>query len=113
MRNDNPGSALHFREALRLNPQVAEVRLYLAIALARQGLIEEPLEHHRAACKLNRELDLAPELLDLISVNLAKAGRFPEAAQAARKALAGAQRLGNQELARELAERIEDYDRRR
>jgi tetratricopeptide (TPR) repeat protein len=113
LHNDLAASAEQFREAVRLNPQVAEVRLYLAIALARQGLTEEPLAEYRAACRLKPELDQTPDLHDLLSLNLAKAGRFQEAVQEARKALAAATRLGNQAMAQKLAARIQTYEGKR
>jgi tetratricopeptide (TPR) repeat protein len=113
LRNDPAASARHFRAALQLDPGIAELRMYLAVALARQGLIDEPIKEYRAACALKPELGQTPELHDLLSANLAKAQRWSEAAEEARQALAAATRLGNQGLVEELTERIREYEGRR
>ncbi len=112
-QGDAKNSAKHFREAVRLQPGVGELRYYLAMALVCDGLIEEPIEQYAKAYELKPDFDRLPEFNDLLSLNLAKAGRFAEAAASARKAVAYAKKLGREELARELESRIQSYESQR
>jgi tetratricopeptide (TPR) repeat protein len=109
MTGDAKASSDHLREAIRLDPTLPEAQYYLAVALARQGLVDEPRLHFQEACRLRPALEGFPEVYDLLSQNLAKAGKWDQAIKAAREALAGARRLGRADLAAELQRRLETY----
>jgi tetratricopeptide (TPR) repeat protein len=98
-------------KAVALDAKNARAHYFLALALAAQGMIEEPLEHYSVACSLQPAVDKAPELHFLLSRNLAGAGRIAEALRSAQKALELAQARGDTNLVATIQARIEDYRR--
>ena len=92
-----------------LDAKNARAHYFLALAQAAQGMIEQPLQHYSIACSLQPAVDKAPELHYLLSVNLARAGRTPEALSAARKALELAQARGDTNLAGVIKARMVEY----
>jgi tetratricopeptide (TPR) repeat protein len=109
---DYSRSAQHLAAAAKLDPNNAELHFSLAVALAHQGLIEEPTDHYRKAVALRPELDNLPQLHDLLAVNYARAGRFREAVLSAEKAFASANAAGRVDLAKEIGRRLEQYKQR-
>jgi tetratricopeptide (TPR) repeat protein len=102
-------SARHFEQALRSDPNLAEVRYYLAIALTRQELLQRASEEHEKACRLKPELRQWPDFYDLMSLALARNARIKEAAGYAQKALVAAKAIGDRERAQALERRLREY----
>ncbi|MGA2030652.1 MAG: tetratricopeptide repeat protein [Thermoguttaceae bacterium] len=96
---------------VRLAPNHAEGHLQLAVALARQGAVDEAAQHFSKAASLQPSLDSSGELHDLLAASYAGAGRFSEALTEARKALDLARAAGKESLARQISARIENYSR--
>jgi tetratricopeptide (TPR) repeat protein len=96
-------------KAAAADPKKAEIQYTLALTLAAQGLIDEPLKAYTLARSLRPDLDTAPQFHDLMSLNYAKAGRYSEAFESAQKSLNLAQAGGQGDLARELRDRLESY----
>jgi tetratricopeptide (TPR) repeat protein len=96
-------------KAVALDAKNARAHYFLALALAAQGMLEEPLKHYSVACSLQLTVDKAPELHFLLSRNLAGAGRLAEALRSAQKALELAQARGDTNLVATIKARIEDY----
>ncbi len=99
----------HFSEVVRLNPKNAPAHYRLAIAMADQQDLAGSLKHYAAAVKLMPKIDTSPRLHDLLSINYARAGRFQEAIQSARKAADLARTAGQETLAQQIERRIELY----
>jgi len=96
-------------KAVALDANNARAHYFLALALAAQGMLEEPLKHYSVACSLQPTVDKAPELHLLLSRNLAGAGRLAEALKSAQKALELAEARGDTNLTATIKARIEDY----
>jgi tetratricopeptide (TPR) repeat protein len=96
-------------KAVALDAKNARAHYFLALALAAQGMLEEPLKHYSVACSLQPTVDKAPEFHFLLSRNLAGAGRLAEALRSAQKALELAQARGDTNLVATIKARIEDY----
>ncbi len=99
-------------KAVALMPNHAQAHYLLAMSLAAQGQIEEPLRQYALACSLKTNVDAAPDLHFLLAVNYETAGRIKEALQAAEQALKIAQAQGNEAVADSLRDRIEGYRQR-
>jgi len=99
----------HFSEVLRLNPKNAPAHYRLAMAMADQQDLAGSLKHYAAAVQLKPEIDTSPRLHDLLGINYARAGRFQEAIQSARKAADLARAAGQETLAQQIEQRIELY----
>jgi tetratricopeptide (TPR) repeat protein len=104
-----PEAAGVLRKAVALDAKNARAHYFLALALAAQGMLEEPLKHYSIACSLQPAVDKAPELHFLLSGNLAGAGRIPEALKSAQRALDLAQARDDTNLVATIKARIEDY----
>jgi len=96
-------------KAVALDANNARAHYFLALALAAQGMLEEPLKHYSVACSLQPTVDKAPELHFLLSRNLAGAGRLAEALRSAQKALELAEARGDTNLVATIKAKIEDY----
>ena len=94
---------------MALDAKNARAHYFLALAQAAQGMLEEPLKHYSIACSLQPAVDKAPELHFLLSRNLARAGRIPEALRSAQKALELAKARGDTNLVATIKARMEDY----
>ncbi len=97
----------HLERAARLQPEVAHVRKNLGLALATRGRYLEAVPHLEEGVRLSGGQD--PTMLDLLSRVYAKAGRLPEALQAAHRALEVAARQNNQRLVEALKTQIQAY----
>jgi tetratricopeptide (TPR) repeat protein len=96
-------------EIIRITPDNAEVHYMLANALAATGKLDEAIRHYSKAIQLKPEIDTSARLHDLLAMNYARAGRFQEAVQSARKAADLARAAGAEELAQQIERRIELY----
>jgi tetratricopeptide (TPR) repeat protein len=77
-------AAVHFAEAVRLNPGFAEAQSNFGNALAAQGRYDQAIEHYRAALAIKPDLQ---EALIGTGGSLVRAGRAAEAVAAYREAL--------------------------
>jgi len=102
-------ASAHLSEAARLDPNNAKLHYDLAVSLAIQGKIDEPVEHYSKAVSLNPDVDRSALLHDILGMNYAKAGRFREAFFSAQRALKLARAVGDTQLAAEIEQRIELY----
>ncbi len=75
-RGDLDGAILHYRAALRLNPQYCLAHSNLGNALVNIGKLDQAIRHYREALRLNPEFVLAQNSL---GVALAKKGSLEEA----------------------------------
>jgi Flp pilus assembly protein TadD len=98
----------HLQKAVELNPVVAAAQKNLGLALATKGRFEEATHHLEQAVKRSGGRD--PEVLDMLSRAYAELGRFPEAVQIERQALAIASQQKNYPLAEALKARIAQYE---
>ncbi len=99
-------------KAVDLAPRKPELHYALALALAGQGMIEEPVRHYSIALSLESQIDIVPQYHLLMSVNYEKAGQFQQALASAQKALYLAQTGGDASLVRALQEHIEALRRK-
>jgi tetratricopeptide (TPR) repeat protein len=109
LAEDYPASAQSLAEAVRLKLEDPELRFSLAVALAHQGFIEEPLEQYLKAVALSPQMGRLPQLYDLLGANCAKAGRYAEAIDFAEKALRRARDANRADLAAEFGRRLAAY----
>jgi Tfp pilus assembly protein PilF len=106
----------HHREALRLRPDWPEALNNLAWILA-----THPEAQHRNGAEATRLAARAVELtnqqdagkLDTLAAAYAEAGRFAEAVETARRAMAAAMSAGQKELAGQIAPRLKLYQDQR
>jgi len=105
-------AARHYREALRLEPAQASLRNNLAWLLATcpDASVRDPAAALRLAEALVAEQPGAQEL-DTLAAAYAAAGRFDEARQAQRRAIAAAEMQGATAAARLFRQRAEAYAR--
>jgi len=108
-KGDLKQAVTHLSEATVLDPNNAKLHYDLALVLAAQGKIDEPLRHYSKAVSLKPEADKSPVFHDILGANYAKAGRFREAILSAQKALNLARAAGDRQLAQEIEQRIELY----
>ena len=85
-------------KAVSLNPKNARAHYLLALALAAQGLIQEPAKQYSTAKSLQPDIDTIPDLHVLMSLNYEKAGQFRAALESAQTALALARATGDAHL---------------
>jgi tetratricopeptide (TPR) repeat protein len=111
-----PEALEHWREALRLNPNFAPAMNLLARVLAassdssqRNGA--EAVELAERAVQLTRGQD--PAYLDTLAAAYAEAGRFPEAVDTARRALALARQQNQDQVLQALNARLRLYEARK
>jgi tetratricopeptide (TPR) repeat protein len=107
-RHDRTDKALvHFREAVRLSPTFAPGYYHLARLLAEEGQTDEAIAAYRRAVELAPG---NPEYSDNLAAAYSGAGRFADAASAARAALAAARTEGRTTLADDIERRIAFYE---
>jgi tetratricopeptide (TPR) repeat protein len=100
----------HLTAAVELDPGYTTARLALAQLQMRQGGARKGLHHLEEAVRRD------PQRADAhvaLAAAYAEAGRFPDAAAVARKALALAEAGRRDDLARQVRQRLDDYERRR
>ncbi len=112
VKGDIPQALQHWREVLHLEPnhipvltQTAWVLSTSPEAAARNGAEGVKFAEHAAQLSAGRD----PGVLDALAAAYAEAGRFSEALETARRALALARQQNNQELAGALNTRIALY----
>lgn len=106
----------HFRLAQRLDPESPFTMNALAWLLATRedsdtGDYDEALQLAKAAAEKTRFSH--PQLLDTLAAAFAAAGEFPNAASAAERAIAIAERSKNTELAGKIRSRLQLYQQRK
>jgi len=99
---------LHLQKAVESKPEAADVRMNLGLALTNKGRFQEAIDHLQEAVRLSGAKN--PTMLDLLGRVYAEVGRFPEAAQAERQALAAATQQNNFGLSAALKTRIALYE---
>jgi len=102
-------SAANLAEAVRLEPEKADFHYQLALALAALGQIGEAITHYSQAVSLEPDIDKSPTLHELLAARYAQAERFREAILYATRALNLARAAGDEQMALEIAGRIEIY----
>jgi len=102
-------AAARLQQATQLAPGKAKARYVLAVALAAQGQIDQPLAQYEKALELDPNVDKSAPLHHFLGINYARAGRFDEALASAEKALSLARAAGASDLARQIEKRIEAY----
>jgi Flp pilus assembly protein TadD len=98
----------HLQKAVESKPDSADVHMNLGHALADKGRHQEAIGHLQEAARLSGGRN--PAVLDLLGRVYAEVGRFPEAAQAERQALAAASQQSNIGLSEALKARITLYE---
>ena len=101
----------HLEEAASLAPKSPEFQFNLGRILAAQKKFSEAIPHLEQAAALSGGED--PFLLELLAGLYSELGRFPEAAQIARRGLSLAERQNNRDLAGTLKARISYYESQR
>lgn len=99
-------SIVHLSEAVRLDPNNPKLHYHLAVTLAARGNINDTIRHYSRAVSLKPDIDRSASLHDLLAVNYARAGYFPEAVLSAEKALSLARAAGQKRLAEKIKQRI-------
>ncbi len=94
-------------KAVSLNPKNARAHYLLALALAAQGLIQEPAKQYSTAKSLQPDIDTIPDLHVLMSLNYEKAGQFRAALESAQTALALARATGDAHLIQLARDRLD------
>ncbi len=105
-KGDIPQAIAAFTKAAEAGPKNAQAHYALALAMASQGMTDEPAKHYGIAQSLQPELDTVPELPNFLSLNQARAGQWAEALKSAERGLALARAAGNQDLAQEIEGRL-------
>lgn len=103
-------AAAHFRKALDAEPSSPILHFNLGRALAASGDTDAGIRHVEEAVRLSGGTHLA--MLDTLSALYAEAGRWFEAADTARRALALATEQQDARSAEELRARLRDYQNR-
>jgi tetratricopeptide (TPR) repeat protein len=105
--------AAQLTEVVRARPNDADAHYLLAMALASQGLIEEPLKHYSKAIALRPGVDTLANLHERLALNYARAGQFDNAIVFAGKAVQLARAQGNGNLASQIEAQIRYYQQGR
>ena len=98
----------HLQKAVELRPDVAGPRKNLGLALATEGRFEEAAPHLEQAVIMSEGRD--PGALDLLGRTYAGLGRFREAVERERQALALAERQKDDKMVEALKARIALYE---
>ncbi|MGB2819417.1 MAG: tetratricopeptide repeat protein [Phycisphaerae bacterium] len=109
LKGDARGAGALLAQAADLAPDNAAIHYRLAVALAAQGQIDEPLGHYTKAVGLDPKIDRSTSLHQFLAANYARAGRFDEAVACANRALAMARAAGKTDLARRIEGQIQLY----
>ena len=97
----------HLERAVSAKPEIAEYQLILARALAAQSRFQEAIPHFEKAVQLSAGSE--PVMLDLLAGAYAELGRFTDAVQTIRRALALAERQGDQRVVEAMKTRLASY----
>jgi len=115
-QGERENAVFHFRAILRAGLGWHEVEFTLARLLAtdsRSGPAEAAEAVRLAEAASDRARNRNPELLDIKAMAYARAGRFDDAAAAARKAIDQARSRNDEKLAEEIARRLGLYESER
>jgi tetratricopeptide (TPR) repeat protein len=97
----------HYREALRIDPNLTEAHNNLGILLLQQGFTHQAIQQFEQALALKPDLAAHTNLAGAY----ARAGRRTEAAKTARAAIALAHAEGNEDLAEALNAALIEMER--
>jgi len=100
----------HLEKAIEYKPDLADAHNNLGVALAISGRYADAVPVLQQAVKLTGANE--PMILELLARMYAETGRFEQAAQTARRALAAASRRNNARMMEMLKARITDYESR-
>ena len=100
----------HLEKAVGINPDSLEFRFNLGRVLAAKHSFAEAIPHFEKAVELSGGQE--PQSLEMLAAMYSEVGRFPEAAQTARRALDLAVRENDDTLAQTLRARVADYESR-
>jgi tetratricopeptide (TPR) repeat protein len=98
----------HLERAVTAKPETSEYQLNLARILAAQSRFEEAIPHFEKAVGIAGGADAA--MLDLLAGAYSEAGRFTDAAQTVRRAIAIAERQNNSQYVETLKARLAYYE---
>jgi tetratricopeptide (TPR) repeat protein len=101
----------HLEKAVAAKPEAFEYQFNLARILAAKSRFQEAIPHFEKAVQLSGGRE--PAMLDLLAGAYSEVGRFAEAAETARRALAIAERQNNGQLVEALKARLAYYESRR
>jgi len=99
----------YLSRVIATDPNHAQAHYKLAIALADQGKIDEPVEHYREAVRIQPNVDTSPVLHYLLGVNYAQARRFEEAISSTERALSLARANGDSAMIEKLQQWMQIY----
>jgi tetratricopeptide (TPR) repeat protein len=102
----------HFEKALQLNPENPKAENNLGVALSLTGKLAEALPHLERAAADSLSGGREPTLLHLLASAYAEAGRYREAAETARRALAAAVEQNQTQLVEGLKAKLALYESR-
>ncbi len=112
----NAEAIAELEELLRFDPDNAQAHGNLGVALLSAGRVDEAIMHAQSAVELSRHTDESGAghndagMLNILAQTYAKAGRYPEAIEAAKMALQRAQSQSNTSLVNELTNELADYE---
>ena len=101
----------HLEKAVTLKPESPEYQSNLGRVMAAKSRFQEAITHFEKAVELSAGGE--PTMLDLLAEAYAQAGRFSDAAQTLRRALAIAEQQDNSQLVQALKARLASYESRR
>jgi len=105
-----------YGKLLEIDPDSAEGNGDLSTALLSEGRVDEAVAHAQKAVELSRHTDDSgeghndPTMLRILAAAYAKAGRYPEAIEAAKMALQRAESQANTPLAAALSKELAAYE---
>jgi Flp pilus assembly protein TadD len=102
----------HLERSVALQPEDPEARASLGVALALNGRLADALPHLERAVAAGLSGEREPTVLDMLARAYAEAGRYREAAEAARRALTAALRQNQTQLSESLKSNLALYESR-
>jgi tetratricopeptide (TPR) repeat protein len=105
-----------YEKLLQIDPDSAEGNGNLSTALLSQGRVDEAIAHAQKAVDLSRHTDDSgeghndPAMLRILATAYAKAGRYPDAIEAAKMALQRAESQSNTALAAAISKELAAYE---
>jgi len=115
MQGHTAEAITEYQQLLQIDPDSPEAHGNLSTALLSQGQIDQAIAHAQQAVALSRQIDDSgeghndPAMLRILATAYAKAGRYPEAIEAAQMALQRAQSQSNTPLAAALSKELATY----
>jgi tetratricopeptide (TPR) repeat protein len=115
MQGHTAEAITEYQQLLQIDPDSPEAHGNLSTALLSQGQIDQAIAHAQQAVALSRQIDDSgeghndPAMLRILATAYAKAGRYPEAIEAAQMALQRAESQSNTPLAAALSKELATY----